>query len=63
MVSLAVDLPSLPVWEEWIEIGDDKMRWLLIARSLPVWEEWIEMLCGQQHGQLLCVSSRMGRVD
>ena len=35
-------MTSLPVWEEWIEIGvvvDPIHR----AGSLPVWEEWIEI--------------------
>ena len=38
---------SLPVWEEWIEIGifgqgADR------SQSLPVWEEWIEMSAAVQ---------------
>ena len=33
---------SLPVWEEWIEMGWPLLA-LLYFSSLPVWEEWIEI--------------------
>ena len=53
---------SLPVWEEWIEIGavgrsNEK------GRSLPVWEEWIEIASKITGSNTVMVSSRMGRVD
>ena len=43
--------PSLPVWEEWIEIycgsGSIPSDW-----SLPVWEEWIEILAMKYTGSI-----------
>ena len=35
-------MPSLPVWEEWIEINHLNSSFGR-AQSLPVWEEWIEI--------------------
>ena len=53
---------SLPVWEEWIEIGAAEGTVTLWA-SLPVWEEWIEMYASGGYYNASNVSSRMGRVD
>ena len=54
---------SLPVWEEWIEIGAAEGTVTLWA-SLPVWEEWIEIICSCfLPPQQVNVSSRIGRVD
>ena len=53
---------SLPVWEEWIEINVGFPIACTIA-SLPVWEEWIEIVRVILTAVVVCVSSRMGRVD
>ena len=41
-----LEIMSLPVWEEWIEIVVPDYT-IYPNVSLPVWEEWIEMaICG-----------------
>ena len=57
-----MEVSSLPVWEEWIEIAYF-IRLPSFRRSLPVWEEWIEISFSPVCIMLLTVSSRMGRVD
>ena len=53
---------SLPVWEEWIEMGT-LLNLMFPKVSLPVWEEWIEISCRPADVRRRFVSSRMGRVD
>ena len=40
---VVVEIESLPVWEEWIEIAIGWSPRLAAPPSLPVWEEWIEI--------------------
>ena len=56
-------LPSLPVWEEWIEMAIARYDDYKSNKSLPVWEEWIEIESVSPGGIYELVSSRMGRVD
>ena len=53
---------SLPVWVEWIEVRSVPSI-LQAVMSLPVWVEWIEVTDSLFQRYVVCVSTRLGRVD